>query len=344
MRFLPIDSNTTLAELASIVGNRNVSEVIAQNGLKRTVDIGNQLVEKHSNIASDSTIEVSRQRKIALLNKLRGDSDLFEEAALMNTEDWRVLDTTNTFRNMLSISDNIDLVDSSKIKGNRQHVSNRIANAVLHGILDYDEVDPTIFNEYGITQTNTTGNYSASSSIDIFSGFKIPWREVALYSSLADEFVSFPVYPETISDKISATYDMMPDLLYQYEPWYTYKNTGPRENSYMFDFHRDMWTGDHRDGLAFQLIQFCKANCYPRFVGSAVHTSYVALYIGSHLEISGILNSVEDEWDGPIGLDGRQLHCKLTLSITEISQEPLDFDVVKNKKYTYATLSGGVFA
>lgn len=344
MRILPVDSTTTLSELSQVVGTRNVSEVLAQNGLSRCVNIGTQLDQIHSSIAQDTSIQVSRQRKVMLLNKLRSDSDLFEEAALMNEADWRVLDTTNAFKNSLNISDNINLVDSSTVRGNKQQVSSRIANAVLHDILEYDRVDPTIFNEYGSTQTNAGSSYASSSTVDVFSGFRIPWREVALYSSLADEFVSFPVYPETLSDKISANYDTMPDLLYQFEPWYTYKSTGPRENNYVFKFHRDMWTGDHRDGLAFQLIQFCKANCYPKYKGSSVHTSYVTLYIGSHAEISGILTAVNDEWDGPIGLDGRQLHCELTLTITEISQEPLDFDTVKNKKYTYSSLSGGILA
>lgn len=345
MRVLPVDSDTTLLALSDTVGSRNVSKILAQNGIDRTVNIGEQVHQQHNSIALDTTITVTSQRKAAILNKLRGDSDLFEKAALMSEDEWRVLDTANTFKNTLYISDDISLPDSSKLQGDGKQISNSIANAAITQIIQYGKADPILFNEYGDSLTSVPSKYATSSTVDVFQGFAIPWRKVALYSSLADEYVSFPVYPETIPDKVSANYDTMPDLLYQYEPWYTYKSTGPRENNYVFDFHRDMWTGDHRDGLAFRLIQFCKANCYPKFQGSSVHTSYVTLYIGTHPEISGILTAVDDEWDGPIGLDGRQLHCKLTLSITEISEEPLDFDTVKNKQYTHSMyLSGGTIA
>ena len=95
--------------------------------------------------------------------------------------------------------------------------------------------------------------------------------------------------------------------------------------------HRDMWTGDHRDGLANKLVRFCEANCFPNYKGSAVQTPTVTLYINGENLITGVLNSAKVDWSGPIGLDGFYLELKLILDITEVSKEALNFNTVKAK-------------
>ena len=92
-----------------------------------------------------------------------------------------------------------------------------------------------------------------------------------------------------------------------------------------------MWTGDHRDGKANELIRICEANCYPEFNGSMVNTSTVTLYVKGNALISGVLVDVHKTWDGPIGLDGWYLMCNLSLEIIEVSPTALNYNVVKNK-------------
>ena len=123
----------------------------------------------------------------------------------------------------------------------------------------------------------------------------------------------------------------MPDLLYQYEPWQLYNSSGPRTNTYLFHFHRDMWTGDHRDGKANELIRYCEANCYPEFNGSAVNVPTVTLYIAGSPLIHGVMTQVDTTWDGPIGLDGYYLNCELSITITEVSETALNYNVIKGK-------------
>jgi hypothetical protein len=141
----------------------------------------------------------------------------------------------------------------------------------------------------------------------------------------------FPVYPEEYDDGVSANYEEMGEMLYQYEPWKVYKSSGPRENTFTFKMHRDMWTGDHRDGNANALIRGCEANCYPDYDGSLVNVPIVTLYIhGSNL-ITGVMTSCKTHWSGPIGLDGYYLCCDLTLTIVEVSPQALNYNTVRSK-------------
>jgi hypothetical protein len=89
-----------------------------------------------------------------------------------------------------------------------------------------------------------------------------------------------------------------------------------------------MWTGNHLDGKANDLIRFCEANCYARYSGSAVYAPTVRMYINGATHIAGIMTQCDVHWSGPIGRDGWYLDCELTLSITEIADQPLSYDTV----------------
>ena len=141
--------------------------------------------------------------------------------------------------------------------------------------------------------------------------------------------MDFPVYPEELSESTLANYTQMPELLYQYEPWQLYQSSGPRSITFTFHFHRDMWTGDHRDGKANQLIRFCEANCFPEYNGSAVNIPIATMYIKGQAFISGVVTEVTKEWSGPLGLDGFYLECTLGISITEIAPQPLNYSTVR---------------
>jgi len=333
MQFLAIDRKTKLTDVAAAVGSRNVESILHLNDTPRTPNVGEAFWKVCGDKIQDAT-DISYDKKISLLNGLTSDSDVFETAALSSTSGWKLLSAANTLLGYLRIPESIEVPASTSILGNGQPVATTVYDKVIQSLVSIPHVvDPGIFNDYSTIRTaSISGLFRTGDGSDPMQWFRIPWGMVSLYSSLSDEKMDFPVYPEEISDGVKANYSTMPDLLYQYEPWQIYNSSGPRSQTYTFDFHRDMWTGDHGDGKANQLIRFCEANCYPEYRGSAVYTSQVTLYVAGKPLISGIMTDVSVSWDGPLGKrDNWYLHCKLSLTITEVSQQALDYHVVKNK-------------
>lgn len=330
MQYISINKDTTLVDLADRVGDRNVETFLAINGLTRSPNVGEQFSIMVENILSTGST-VDWQRKSTILNKFSGDSDIFEKAALLDSNSWKVLDALETFPNRLKVPETITLPSASDILGNGQGVDSRVYENAMNSLANEPHtIDPGIFNQYSTIQnTQITGSVSQTSTNTTL--FNLPWGDITLYSSLAGDSIDIPVYPEELEDSVKANYTTMPDLLYQYEPWYVYQSSGPRSNSYTFHMHRDMWTGDHRDGKANELIRFCQAACYPEYSGSAVYSDTVTLYVKGSALITGILTAVNVKWSGPIGLDGYYLDFELVLDITEVSEQALSNSVVRAK-------------
>lgn len=332
MQFLSISSDETLSSLADKVGKKNVPEVLVANQLNRTRNIGEQFVNMCNDIAATAK-DVTAKQKISILNTFTSDGDVFEAAALLGESSWKVLNKLGTMPGFVRIPETIDpLPNSADILGGRAiPVAKTIYTRVMKCLNEFETVSSEIFNEWSTSSSVTLSrsDVRTSSPLETFAGFKLPWGKIQLYSSLADDVIDFPVYPEELRESRNATYVTMPDLIYQYEPWQTYQSSGPRTQEYTFHFHRDMWSGNHLDGKANQLIRFCEANCYARYSGSAVYSATVRMYINGVTHIAGVLNSVDVHWSGPIGRDGWYLDCELTLNITEVSDEALSFDTVR---------------
>lgn len=334
MQYLTITKDMTIWQLANIVGERNVDAVLAANGLTRCYNIGEQFFNRLEELKQQGG-EVDYRTKLNSLNQFVGDSDLYEKAALGTEDDWAALAAYGCFTDALKIPPEVKLPSSVGILGNGEPVVPSIYTKCTEGLLGEDhQIDPTIFAEYNASYY---GGAAVGDTLSIppmnglFECFVIPWGEVCMYSTLADEMLYFPVYPETLDDGVSANYDEMPEMLYQYEPWNVYKSSGPREITFTFKFHRDMWTGDHRDGYANKLIRSCQANCYPNYNGSLVNTALVTMYIHDQNYITGIMTDCKVNWEGPIGLDGFYLNCDLSFTIREVSPEALDYNTVKSK-------------
>lgn len=330
MQFLQIGVDATLNSVRDAVGSSNIENVLAVNSLERTPNIGIQLARRSELIiesAKDATVEF----KVNSLGKASRDSDVFEYMSLMGESGWRVYQNTNALPGTLVIPESVTIAKSENIIGNGQRVPNQIYGQAVNSLKYYGYVDPEIFNTYSFDKNTKIATTTSRSYNNLFECFKIPWGNMSIYSSLPNEMKDFPVYPEEFADAVRANYSTMPELIYQYEPWQLYTSSGPRSNSYTFNFHRDMWTGDHRDGKANELIRFCEANCYPEYNGSAVNTSMSSLYMNGHLLIRGVITEVSKEWSGPLGLDNFPLFCKLTITFIEVSPYPLDYWVVKTK-------------
>jgi len=331
MQFVKVKLSTTLSNLRDLVGNQNIEQILNINSLKRVPNIGQQIARAADNIASTSA-DVSLDYKKSTLNRATSDSDVFEHLALMGESGWKVYKSTNSLPNTLRIPDTITLPLSEDIIGNNTRISDEVYERAMSSLnVPPHSIDPSIFNTYDNKKRTQIIEGTSRDYKNIFQFFKIPWGNMSIYSSIADEAKDFPVYPEEISDNARASYTQMPELIYQYEPWQLYTSSGPRANTYTFLFHRDMWTGDHRDGKANELIRFCMANCYPEYNGSAVNSSLVTLYMNGQLLIRGVLTDVAVTWDGPLGLDGYYLVCKLQLNIVEVSPYPLNYWSMMNK-------------
>ena len=324
MQYLEFSKDMTLSKLSSIVGERNVDYILNANSIDRSVNIGKTFETRNQQTISDyGANRVDYQTKLNLLNQFVGDSDIFEKAALGSNSDWITLSQYNCFTDAIKIPEEIKLPSSVGLLGNGEPISDQIYQECVQSLTNpsIHDIDPTIFSKHEVSYAH--GSYGVTENGQImtsepFQWFALPWGEIFLYSSLGDEELYFPVYPEGFDDGRKANYDDMPEMLYQYEPWKVYKSSGPREVSFTFKMHRDMWTGDHRDGNANNLIRGCQANCYPNYDGSLVNVSLVT-------------TDCKVNWDKPIGLDGFYLYFELTFTISEVSPEKLNFKTVRNK-------------
>lgn len=341
-KYIEIDQNQKLVDIADRIGDRNVSSILSANGLSRAVNIGQKFIELCNNTISSSE-DVSWKTKVSTLNTMTTDSDVFEKASLQSDNDWKVLVGLGTFPRYLRIPDGIYVPDSINILGNGVPVAKHIYEQTLADIESSEThaVDPNIYNEYSSIKSAVPGTNLAGGSYPlglqsnptggVFQDFKLPWHEIVLYDSISQDSIEFPVYPEEYQDKRNASYDQMPDILYQYEPWFVYQSSGPRQNTFTFHMHRQMWSGNESDGQANRLIRFCEACVYPNYSGSAVITPTVQLRVHGNVLISGILTDVSVNWSGPISrIDGWYLDFTLELSITEVSEVALNHDTVKS--------------
>lgn len=341
-KYISVKSTDKLIDLVNRVGDKNISNILSTNGLERAVNIGREFADMCNSYIQNSE-PVSWKTKTSILNAMSTDSDVFEKASLQDDDDWKVLAKTGTFNKYLKIPTGIYIPDGIDVLGNGIPVAKHVYDKAMESLADSSshEVDPNIYNEYNASSAvigrsdyafrNNGMLARTSSDNDIYKYFHLPWGEIILYDALSDTSIEFPVYPEEYQDKRSANYDQMPDILYQYEPWMVYQSSGPRQNTFTFHMHRQMWTGNESDGQANRLIRFCESCVYPKYAGSAVITPTVQLRIHGNTLISGILTEVSKSWSGPISsIDAWYLEFTLELSITEVSDVPLNYDTVRS--------------
>lgn len=330
MQFLSVSKDMTMQNLRKIVGSRNVSEVLQLNQLSITPNIGRAVSDLYDTVIA--TIESpTTTQKLSILNSVSVDADVFESVSLLDNDEWKYMATIDALPNTLRIPDTLILPNRADILGGTNtSIRKPIYDKAVAYISRGESVDPIIYNTYNSARSAVPSG-SQPSSVGVMQWFNIPWGQVTMHSSISGESVDFPVYPEEYDDEYTATYDQMPDMLYQYEPWFVYKNSGPRTISLTFKMHRDMWSGDHRDGKCNDLIRFCEAQCYPSYSGAAVNTAIATLYIAGQTYIRGIITSVKPTYSGPIGYDSFPLYVELQISFSEVAFAPLNYHSVRNK-------------
>lgn len=353
MQYLVIDNNETLISMSRSIGQQNADVVLVENGLARVPKIGEAWAERCEQVIAETPRNITPSRKAALLNGLTGSEDVFEKACLMDEDEWKIFSTTQAFSDALKIPETIKLPYSTKVIGNAADaiigsnvdnvtpttsgspvgaVSSMTYRAVMNDLKTSGNINPGVFNSVN-TQPPfaSTGGGMLQASTSQYH-FNLPWGKVQMYSTILGELMDFPAYPEQIDTSRTANYTSMPDIIYQYEPWITFQSSGPREQSLSFHLHRDMWTGNHLDGRANQLIRFCEANTFADYNGSAVLTPLIRFYIDGSLFISGVITNTSVNWTGPLGLDNWYLEFTLSLAIQEVSEAELNTKSVYRKK------------
>ena len=180
MQFLTLDKETKLKDFSDEVGSRNADYILAANSIDRSPNIGKKFYES-CEAAKKSIENISWQRKSQILNTFTQDSDIFETAALLGENDWKVLSALGTFPGMVKVPDSITLPDSVNILGNGQGVKSEIYNKAMKSLEEHNYVDPSIFNEYSNIKNSKIAE-GASHSSSTFSGFNLPWGQVTLAS------------------------------------------------------------------------------------------------------------------------------------------------------------------
>lgn len=233
-----------------------------------------------------------------------------------------IVTSTTSQKNKDSKITNLSSTAAASVSSNP--VSSNTYRAVVNSLKATGSIDPGIFNGVNSAPASAASGIGLQATSSEWA-YPLPWGKIQMYSTILGELIDFPVYPETVNTNRQASYASMPDIIYQYEPWITFENSGPREQSLSFHMHRDMWTGDHRDGQANKLIRFCEANTFADYNGSAVVTPIVRLYMDGTLFISGVIKNVDVEWSGPLGIDDNwYLEFTLSLAMQEVSESALN--------------------
>ena len=333
MQYLMIKKEDTLLDISKIVGRQNADLVLSENSLERSPRIGKQYYEKCANYLATNPEEVTPARKTSLLNNLSSNEEIFEKACLMDEEGWKIFSAFQSFPDAIKVPESITLPYSTRVIGDsigndvEVTLGPAIYSKVMKQLKNTGKIDPEIFNEVNTSFPVALSTKNVGEKAPQYS-YSLPWGKIQLYSSLLNETIDIPVYPEELEEERSASYQSMPDTIYQYEPWVVYQSSGPREQTVEFHLHRDLWSGNHLDGRANKLIRFCEANTFPRYSGSAVVSPTVKLYVSGKLFISGVLTRTRVNWKGPLGLDDWYLEFNLALTIQEVSETALNIDKV----------------
>lgn len=349
MQYLTIKKDDTLLTISRIVGRQNCDLVLNENGLLRTPYIGKQYYSKCADyLSANPDLIISADRKKALLNNLTDNEEIFEKACLMDDDGWKIFSAFQSFPDAIKVPESIVLPYSSRVIGSSfgsgvirigsnvtvndsLGVDPPIYKSVMEALTTEGEIDPSIFNKVNVTKpvslVSNGGTVRRETRVPQYA-YSLPWGKIQIYSSLLDRTLDIPAYPEEMETERNANYTSMPEIIYQYEPWVVYQSSGPRDQSIEFHLHRDLWSGDHRDGKANELIRFCEANTFPKYTGSTVLTPIVKIYVAGSTFISGVLTKTRVSWSGPLGLDNWYLEFKLSLSIQEVSDIALNIDKV----------------
>ena len=166
--------------------------------------------------------------------------------------------------------------------------------------------------------------------------FRLIENYIYLYN--IDQFAIIPVYPESISDSMSANF--MPNTpLARSAPIYSYQSSGPRVVRFSITLHRDMfyqinWENstlktDMSNDYVDTLINRLQACALPQYSSAEkmVDPPMVAVRFGNDIYIKGVVTgSVSVEYSPPILETNKYAVVTIGFEVSEV--DPYDASMV----------------
>ena len=151
-------------------------------------------------------------------------------------------------------------------------------------------------------------------------------------------FFVIPVYPDSVQDSQSITFNSTP-LLSRSAPIYSFSNAGPRSVQFSFNLHRDLMQQtnykvsnvnlDMGDDYVDVLVRSLQAIALPRYDSSAkmVDPPVVALRLGNEIYCKGVVaGNIGITYNLPILEDNKYSQVSISFGLNEI--DPTDADIV----------------
>lgn len=152
------------------------------------------------------------------------------------------------------------------------------------------------------------------------------------------QFVIIPVYPESVSDSMSASFSQTQPPA-RSAPIFSYSNSGPRQVQISLKLHREMMAMINRDNSTLKLkvgddyvdtlVKQLQAVSVPAYDASSkmVDPPLVAVRIGNEIFIKGVvLSGLSVTYETPI-LTGDK-YAQVTVSFTVAEVDPYDAETV----------------
>ena len=173
------------------------------------------------------------------------------------------------------------------------------------------------------------------------------WNKINnyIYFYHLQKFCVLPDCPESISDSMAASFSPTNSLA-RTAPVFSYQNSGPRQVSVNFEFHRDLLNDINRnvsnlkdnvvdfsgDDYIDTLIKYLQAMALPKYNeyssgAKTVIPPMVAIRFENDIFIKGVVNSaVVVTYKKPILVGGKYAVIDVTFNVSEV--EPYDADYV----------------
>lgn len=168
-----------------------------------------------------------------------------------------------------------------------------------------------------------------------------------IYLYHIDKFILLPVYPESITDSLSASYSRSTPIS-RSAPIYSYSYSGPRSIDVNLKLHRDMMQTinynqsninmneiELGDDYVDTLVKQLQAIALPRYQSTSkmVNPPMVALRFGDEIYIKGVvIDGISVSYSGPlIDVNGGTKYAEVALSFHIDEVDPYDADTILTK-------------
>lgn len=225
-----------------------------------------------------------------------------------------------------------DTINLPFITNGNQSFENYYKTAYDTTGIDYESpliYEQQLLNSYSVDTPKYSYNVNTSFTDRDISPGRIG---KACWISINGKSMTFPCYPQSVSDSNTANYNPV-SILGRSEPFQYYVNSGPRVVSVDFQMHCEMVdtsiTGLKQDNYVYNLVHFIESSCYPNYGKNAIAAPRVKLHIANNIQITGIISSVSTKYDGPILDMGSYNNSQGYISNPQYSMVNISFSVTE---------------